>query len=91
VNNRGSQSNQSDNDLLTEIEARDQELPMSLAWFGENVCTATGRLSFASQTASSTAAESCADGSPTERLLKWHSGNSWRNSMKRGIEPRGRS
>jgi hypothetical protein len=27
------QSNGSDHDLLTEIQARDQELPMSLAWF----------------------------------------------------------
>jgi hypothetical protein len=27
------ESQQSDNDLLTENQARDQELPMSLAWF----------------------------------------------------------
>ena len=30
---RPSPSQQSDNDLLTEIEVREQELPMSLAWF----------------------------------------------------------
>jgi hypothetical protein len=30
---RTSQSHQSDTDLLTEIQAREQELPMSLAWF----------------------------------------------------------
>ena len=30
---RLSPSQQSDNDLLTEIEVREQELPMSLAWF----------------------------------------------------------
>jgi hypothetical protein len=30
---RASQSHQSDNDLLTESQAREQELPMSLAWF----------------------------------------------------------
>lgn len=28
-----SQSAQCENDLLTEIQAREQELPMSLAWF----------------------------------------------------------
>ncbi len=28
-----SPSHHSDNDLLTEIEAREEELPMSLAWF----------------------------------------------------------
>ena len=33
MTHRASPSHQSDNDLLTEIEARDQELPMSLAWF----------------------------------------------------------
>jgi hypothetical protein len=27
------ESHQSDNDLLTESQAREQELPMSLAWF----------------------------------------------------------
>ena len=27
------ESHQSDNDLLTEAEAREQELPMSLAWY----------------------------------------------------------
>jgi len=30
---RASPSHQSDNDLLTEIEAREEELPMSLAWY----------------------------------------------------------
>jgi hypothetical protein len=30
---RPTESHQSDNDLLTESHARDQELPMSLAWF----------------------------------------------------------
>lgn len=30
---RASPSHQNDNDLLTEIEAHEQELPMSLAWF----------------------------------------------------------
>ena len=30
---RASQSHQSDNDLLTESQAREQELPMSLAWY----------------------------------------------------------
>ena len=30
---RANESNQSDNDLLTESQAREQELPMSLAWF----------------------------------------------------------
>jgi hypothetical protein len=30
---RPSPSQQSDNDLLTETEVREQELPMSLAWF----------------------------------------------------------
>ena len=33
MTHRASQSHQSDNDLLTEIEAREEELPMSLAWF----------------------------------------------------------
>ena len=30
---RASQSHQIDNDLLTELQAHEQELPMSLAWF----------------------------------------------------------
>jgi hypothetical protein len=30
---RVNESHQSDNDLLTESQAREQELPMSLAWF----------------------------------------------------------
>ena len=30
---RATQSNQGHNDLLTERQARDQELPMSLAWY----------------------------------------------------------
>ena len=30
---RANESHQSDNDLLTESQAREQELPMSLAWF----------------------------------------------------------
>ena len=30
---RANESNQSDNDLLTESQAREQELPMSLAWY----------------------------------------------------------
>jgi len=33
VTRRVSSSYQSDNDLLTESQAREQELPMSLAWF----------------------------------------------------------
>lgn len=33
MTHRANLSCQSDNDLLTEIEVRDQELPMSLAWF----------------------------------------------------------
>jgi hypothetical protein len=33
MTHRASPSHQSDNDLLTEIEAREEELPMSLAWF----------------------------------------------------------
>lgn len=33
MTHRASPSHQSDNDLLTETEARDEELPMSLAWF----------------------------------------------------------
>jgi hypothetical protein len=33
VTNPASPSHQSNNDLLTEAEARDEELPMSLAWF----------------------------------------------------------
>jgi hypothetical protein len=33
MTHRASLSHQSDNDLLTEIEAREEELPMSLAWF----------------------------------------------------------
>ena len=30
---RANESHQSENDLLTESQAREQELPMSLAWF----------------------------------------------------------
>lgn len=30
---RANESHHSDNDLLTESQAREQELPMSLAWF----------------------------------------------------------
>jgi hypothetical protein len=33
VTRRVNSSHQSDNDLLTESQAREQELPMSLAWF----------------------------------------------------------
>jgi hypothetical protein len=33
VTHRASTSHQSANDLLNEVEARQQELPMSLAWF----------------------------------------------------------
>jgi hypothetical protein len=33
MTHRASLSHQSDNDLLTEILAREQELPMSLAWY----------------------------------------------------------
>jgi len=33
VTQRTSPTHQGDNDLLTEVEAREEELPMSLAWF----------------------------------------------------------
>jgi hypothetical protein len=33
MTHRANQSHQSDNDLLTEMQAREQELPMSLAWY----------------------------------------------------------
>jgi hypothetical protein len=33
MTHQASQSQQNDNDLLTEIQARQQELPMSLAWY----------------------------------------------------------
>lgn len=33
MTHRANSSHKSDNDLLTEIEAREEELPMSLAWF----------------------------------------------------------
>jgi hypothetical protein len=33
VTHRTSPTHRGDNDLLTEVEAREEELPMSLAWF----------------------------------------------------------
>ncbi len=52
---RASPSHQSDNDLLTEIAACAEELPMSLAWFRRKRVQGAGRRSFGSPIAFSTA------------------------------------
>src|SRR5450432_418243 len=61
---RASQTQQSDNDLLTEMQAQEQELPMSLAWYPGNECSVADHRSCVSQTGCSTAAQSCGDGLP---------------------------
>jgi hypothetical protein len=54
-------------DLLTEREAREQELPMSPVWYRRKRLTVGDLLSFASEIESSIVGRTCGPGSPLRR------------------------